>query len=89
MEQQQGGGMDPKWMPDYIRIMEDFPETKTHKILIRPLKRAHFNIERNPDMIIYYRTRGDKSYRRLTLEDYRAIRKQFEEIGRLPLLEAG
>lgn len=89
MKQQQGEGMDPKWMPDYIRIVDEFPETRTHKILIRPLKRAHFNIEKNPDMTIYFRMRGDTSYRRLIAEDYADIKKQFEEIGRLPLLEAG
>jgi len=89
MKQQQGEGMDPKWMPDYIRIVGEFSETRTHKILIRPLKRAHFNIEKNPDMTIYFRVRGDTSYRLLTAENYTDIKKQFEEIGRLPLLESG
>jgi len=89
MKQQQGVGMDPKWMPDYIRIVDEFEETRTHKILIRPLKKAHFNIEKNPGMTIFFRRRGDTSYHRLTLEDFADIKKQFEEIGRLPLLEAG
>lgn len=86
MEQQKNGGMDPKWMPDYLRIVEDFPVTRTHKLLIRPLKQAHFNIETHPDMEIYYRRRGDTTYQRLTREDYNDIRRRFEEAGRLQLL---
>ena len=46
-------------MPDFIRVLDDFPVTRTHKILIRPLKQQHYNIEKYPDMQIYFRQRGD------------------------------
>ncbi|HVN70863.1 MAG TPA: AMP-binding protein, partial [Desulfomonilia bacterium] len=70
VRQQKEGGMDPKWMPDFIRIIESFPATDTHKIVVRPYKREHYNIERNPDMLVYYRTKGDETYYLLTPEKY-------------------
>ena len=48
IKQQEEGGMDPKWMPDYIRIIESFPVTNTQKIMVRPFKREIFNLEGNP-----------------------------------------
>jgi fatty-acyl-CoA synthase len=87
MQQQKQGGMDPKWMPDFIRVLDDFPVTRTHKILIRPLKQQHFNIDRHPDMEIYFRQRGDDTYHPLTPEAFSAIREEFQKTGRLHLLE--
>jgi len=87
MELQKNGGMDPKWMPDYIRIVEDFPMTRTHKLLIRPLKRSHFNMEKYPEMMIYYRRRGDTTYHLFTRETYLGTRQNFEKNGRTQLLD--
>ena len=90
MEQQENGGMDPKWMPDYIRVVDDFELThQTQKILTRPLKREHFNVEKVSDMHIYFRQRGDTNYRKMTLEEFENIKKEFEETGRTHLLYAG
>ncbi|MDY6904170.1 MAG: AMP-binding protein [Thermodesulfobacteriota bacterium] len=86
MAQQAAGGMDPKWMPDYIRIVDAFTLTNTQKILIRPFKHDHFNIEANPDMNIYFRQRGDTTYHQLTPEAYQAIKQRFVETGREALL---
>ncbi len=86
MKQQKEGGMDPKWMPDYIRIIEAFPLTDTQKILVRPYKRDNFNIERNPHMEIYYRMRGDSTYHRLTREKFLTIQESFIQNGRGELL---
>ena len=66
MAQQKTGGMDPKWMPDYIRIIDAFNVTSTQKILVRPFKQQHFNLEKHPDMVVYHRQRGDTTYHRLT-----------------------
>lgn len=87
MKQQKQGGMDPKWMPDYIRILDAFPVTQTHKILIRPLKQQHFHIERNPDMLVYFRHRGDTTFHRMTPESFQQIKHTFQQTGRLHLLE--
>jgi len=86
MQQQREGGMDPKWMPDYILIIESFFLTNTQKILVRPFKLHHFNIKERPDMEMYYRQRGDTTYHRLTPEKYEAIEKEFAKTGRQQLL---
>lgn len=87
MEQQKKGGMDPKWMPDYVRIITAFSLTDTQKILVRPFKQAHFNIEKHPDMEIYFRQRGDTAFHRLTPGIFGAIKAEFDKNGRLNLLE--
>ena len=86
VRQQKEGGMDPKWMPDFIRIIESFPATDTHKIVVRPYKREHYNIERNPDMLVYYRTKGDETYYLLTPEKYQDMKECFIRNGRESLL---
>lgn len=87
MKQRERGGMDPKWMPDYIRVVDSFPMTETHKLLYRILKNEHFNLEHNPGMEIYFRERGDTCYRKFTEEEFSRLRKRFESIGREKLLE--
>jgi fatty-acyl-CoA synthase len=86
VKQQKEGGMDPKWMPDYIRIIDNLPVTDTQKIIIRPYKKENFNIELNPDMVIYYRERGDTTFHRLTREKFIEIKESFVKCGRDSLL---
>lgn len=87
--QQKEGGMDPKWMPDYIRVIDKFSVTDTQKIIVRPFKREHFNVEENPRLKIYFRQRGDNTYRLLTLEEFRKIKKEFAMNGREAILTSG
>ncbi|TAL31656.1 MAG: hypothetical protein EPN93_17845 [Spirochaetes bacterium] len=82
MLQQKEGGMDPKWMPDYIRVISSFPVNDTQKIMVRPYKKEYFNIERNPGMEIYFRERGDTAYRILTMEKFLEIKELFRKNGR-------
>ena len=86
VSQQKEGGMDPKWMPDYIRIIESFPVTDTQKIMVKPYKKEHFNLDRNPDMHIYYRERGGNTYHRMTKEKFLEIKDGFRKNGREGLL---
>lgn len=86
LRQQKEGGMDPKWMPDYIRIIDSFPVTDTQKIMVRPYKRESFNIEKNPDMQVFFRERGDTSYRHLTREKFLELKEGFRKNGRESLL---
>lgn len=86
MKQQKEGGMDPKWMPDYIRIIEKFTVTDTQKIIVRPFKRENFNIEKTPSMQIYFRQRGDQSYRKLTADEFCKIKREFKANGRESIL---
>ena len=58
-----GGGMDRKWFPDFVRIVDEFEYTQTQKVLVRNLKQAHFDRRRLPDAELYWRRRGDTSFR--------------------------
>ena len=86
IKQQKEGGMDPKWMPDYIRVVDKFAVTDTQKIIVRPFKREHFNIEGNTGMQIYFRQRGDNTYRKLTSDEFNKLREAFKTNGREAML---
>lgn len=86
LKQQKEGGMDPKWMPDYIRIIDKFTVTDTQKVIVRPFKRENFNIENTPGMQIYFRQRGDNTYRKLTPDEFNKIKDDFKVNGRESIL---
>ncbi len=44
-----GGGMDRKWFPDFVRLVDDFEYTQTQKVLVRNYKKAHFDRNRVPE----------------------------------------
>ena len=81
------GGMDRKWVPDFVRVVDDFEFTQTQKILVRELKRAHFNRRGLPGAPIYWRERGDRGFKPFTAADYEALREEFRSAERLSLLE--
>jgi len=83
-----GGGMDRKWFPDFVRVVDEFEYTQTEKILVRNLKKLHFDLNRLGDEApVYWRQRGDTSYRRLSRADYEALRSEFQEREKLDLLD--
>lgn len=88
IKQQKEGGMDPKWMPDYIRVIEKFSVTDTQKIIVRPFKKENFNLDANPHMQIYFRKRGDHTYHKLTPEEFNKIKDDFKTNGRETILAA-
>jgi fatty-acyl-CoA synthase len=81
------GGMDRKWIPDFVRVVDDFEFTQTQKILVRHLKAHHYDRRRLRDAAIFWRTRGDQTFRVFTAADYEAQRERFAAAERLPLLE--
>jgi fatty-acyl-CoA synthase len=85
--QVEAGGMDRKWFPDFVRIVDDFEFTQTQKILVRNLKAAHFDRRRLPDAPIYWRERGDATFKPFRSEDYARQRKRFAAAERLHILE--
>jgi fatty-acyl-CoA synthase len=87
-EQVRGGGMDRKWFPDFVRIVEDFEYTGTQKILVRNLKAAHYNPERVRDPL-YWRERGDSEFRPFSTNEYAALKERFVAAERLQILERG
>jgi fatty-acyl-CoA synthase len=80
------GGMDRKWFPDFVRVVEDFQYTGTQKILVRNLKAVHYDPARVPDPL-YWRRRGDSAYKPFTGADYAEVRKEFSAAERLSLLD--
>jgi fatty-acyl-CoA synthase len=86
LKQQKEGGMDPKWMPDFIRIIGRFPMTDTHKVVVRPYKKEHYNLENNTDMKIFYRSKGDTTFSLMTPEMYQTMKECFIKNGRDSLL---
>jgi fatty-acyl-CoA synthase len=81
------GGMDRKWFPDFIRIVDEFEYTATQKLLVRGLKREHFDRRRLPSAPIYWRRRGDTAFLPFTRQAYEELRKEFERSERLNLLD--
>jgi len=81
------GGMDPKWFPDFVRVVDEFEYTQTQKILVRNLKAVHFDRRRLPDEPIYWRQRGDTTYRVFSKSDFEQLQKAFEASERGHLLD--
>lgn len=86
-EQVAHGSMDRKWFPDFVRLVDDFEYTQTQKVLVRNYKRVHFDLRRIPDARIYWRQRGDTTFKPFTEEDYQALRREFAEREKLDLLD--
>jgi fatty-acyl-CoA synthase len=83
-----GGGMDRKWFPDFVRVVDEFEYTQTEKILVRNLKKLHFDLNRlGDDAPVWFRRRGDTTFKRLTRAEYDAMRAEFAEREKLDLLD--
>jgi hypothetical protein len=81
------GGMDRKWVPDFVRVVDEFEYTKTQKVLVRNLKQAHFDLRRLAGVEIYWRRRGEQRFRPFTPADWEALRSEFAASERLELLD--
>jgi fatty-acyl-CoA synthase len=81
------GGMDRKWIPDFVRVVSDFEFTQTQKILVRSLKRSHFDRRRLPNDEIFWRRRGDERFQPFAPADYEVLREEFARSERLDLLD--
>jgi fatty-acyl-CoA synthase len=79
--------MDRKWFPDFVRIVDDFEYTQTQKVLVRNLKKTHFDRRRVGNDPLYWRQRGDTAFRPLTEKDYSALRDEFAQREKLELLD--
>ncbi len=86
-QQVMGGGMDRKWFPDFVRVVDEFEYTQTQKVLVRNLKQAHFDRRRLPEDEIYWRRRGDTGFRPFTRADWETLRREFAASERLLLLD--
>ncbi len=86
-DQVEHGGMDRKWIPDFVRIVDEFEYTQTQKILVRNLKKLHFDRRRLPDETLFWRERGDDRFRPFTAGDYEGLRASFAASEREHLLD--
>jgi fatty-acyl-CoA synthase len=86
-EQVNGASMDRKWFPDFIRLVDDFEYTQTQKVLVRNLKKVHFDLRRLPDQRIYWRSRGDKEFRPFKAADFEKLRAEFAKAEKSQLLD--
>jgi fatty-acyl-CoA synthase len=86
-QQVTSGGMDRKWFPDFVRIVEEFEYTQTEKILVRNLKQVHFDRNRLPEAALFHRRRNDRAYRPLTAADYATLRTEFAAREKVDLLD--
>ncbi len=82
-----GGSKDRNRFPDIVRIVPDFEYTQTQKVLVRNLKRVHFDLNRTGADPIWFRSRGDDRFRPLMRADYEQLRKEYEEAEKLDLLD--
>jgi len=81
------GGMDRKWFPDFVRIVDEFEYTETQKVLVRNLKQVHFDRRRLPDAPIYWRERGGDCFREFAALDFELLRTRFIAAERGDLLD--
>jgi fatty-acyl-CoA synthase len=79
----ESGGMDPKWFPDFVRVIDELEVTETQKIRVRAYKRRHFQIGTEA---VWFRERGDVCYRSLTADEYERLCGKYAGNGRLGLL---
>lgn len=83
----EGGSMDRKWFPDFVRLVDDFEYTETQKVLVRNLKAVHYDRRRLPEVPIFWRERGDSAYKPFTAEDFASQREVFAKAERAELLD--
>jgi fatty-acyl-CoA synthase len=81
------GGMDRKWFPDFVRVVDEFEYTQTQKVLVRNLKQAHFDRRRLKDEPIFWRQRASTTYAPFTPADFERIREDFVAAEREALLD--
>lgn len=80
------GGMDRKWFPDFVRVVDDFEYTGTQKILVRNLKAVHYHPAK-VNAPLWWRERGDKAFKPLTADDFARLREAFAAAEKLQVLE--
>jgi hypothetical protein len=79
------GGMDRKWFP-ILSAWSTSSSTQTEKILVRNLKRVHFDRRRLGNEPVL-RVRGDTAYRPLAADDYEKLRAEFAAREKIDLLD--
>ncbi len=82
-----GADMDRKWFPDFVRVVEEFEYTQTEKILVRNLKKVHFDPRRTGTDAVFFRERGDTAYRPFGEKPWQTLRERFAAAEKLEPLD--
>ncbi len=78
--------LSPKWLPTYVRVARELPQTATAKILKTELRQQKFRPDRCADPI-WWRPRAGDAYRVFGAADFETLRQQFAAAGRGGALE--
>ena len=81
------GGMDRKWFPDFVRVVEEFTFTQTQKVLVRELKKDHFHLDRVGADPVFWRERGDSAFKPFAAPAFEGLRGTFRAAEREDLLD--
>ncbi|MGZ4209603.1 MAG: hypothetical protein ACXVQX_03320, partial [Actinomycetota bacterium] len=71
--------LSPKWLPTYVVIASELPRGVTGKVLVRELRREKFFSARGD---VFWRERGDATFRPFTPDDDKRLCAAFEASGR-------
>lgn len=78
--------LSPKWVPTYVRVASELPQTASSKVLKTTLRWQKFRPDRCPDPL-YWRPGRELVFRPFTSADYAALCERFAARGREALLD--
>jgi len=78
--------LSPKWRPTFVRVVPELRRSETNKVLKRELQREGFLGIDGPDPL-WWRPRGEPTYRRFARADLDALRTAFARAGNLGRLD--
>ncbi|HVM98450.1 MAG TPA: AMP-binding protein [Candidatus Acidoferrales bacterium] len=73
--------LSPKWLPTFVRIANQLPQTASSKVIKTELRKQKFRLDRCGDPI-YWRSRIDQPFALLSADDYEALLRRFVAVGR-------
>jgi fatty-acyl-CoA synthase len=77
---------DPRWLPDFVRIVDRFEWTETLKIKLGPLRADFYRPDRASP--VFRRRRGGRSFQPFGPEEYARLEQEFAAAGRSHWLES-
>ncbi|MCE2854563.1 MAG: AMP-binding protein [Ilumatobacteraceae bacterium] len=78
--------MGTKWMPTFIRVMEQLPLTQTTKVLKRQLVLERWHSCEQGDNHVWWRPTKGESFTKMTVEHAAQLREKFVAAGRGDIL---
>lgn len=80
--------LSPKWVPTFVRLVEEYPMTQTNKVLKRDLVKQRWHTVEQPDGDpMWWRPGRDVHFVPFTAADAAALRERFAQHARAHLLD--